>query len=87
MPWPDLINGTLEALAGLFVLNHCRVLSQHREARGVSVLSMAFFTLWGVWNLFYYPYLGQVASFLGGLFVVVANAFYVGLMLRYRRAS
>lgn len=81
----DLINGTFETLAGLFVLNHCRVLMDHRETRGVSIASTAFFTLWGYWNVFYYPALGQTASFIGGVVVVVANTLYVLLMLHYRR--
>lgn len=80
----DLINGSFELLAGLFVLNHCRVLHAHKQTRGVSIISAAFFTLWGFWNLYYYPALNQPLSFYGGLFVVAANAFYVGMMLRYR---
>lgn len=79
----DLVNGLFEALAGLFVLNHCRVLRRDRAVAGVSIASVAFFTLWGVWNLYYYPSLGQSLSFFGGLFVVAANAFYVGLLLFY----
>ena len=59
----DLINGLFEALAGLFVLNHCRVLHAHKQARGVSIVSSGFFTLWGVWNLYYYPALNQPLSF------------------------
>lgn len=80
----DLINGIFEALAGLFVLNHCRVLYAHKETRGVSLASVAFFTLWGFWNLYYYPTLLQPLSFYGGLFVVVANAVYLGMMFSYR---
>jgi hypothetical protein len=80
----DFINGMFEALAGLFVLNHCRVLYAHKSTRGVSILSTAFFTLWGIWNLYYYPALGQSLSFYGGLFVVAANALYVGMMMSYR---
>lgn len=80
----DLINGTFEMLAGFFVINHCRVLMQHKESRGVSLASIVFFTVWGFWNLVYYPALGQVASFIGGVFVVAANAFYVALMIIYR---
>ena len=81
----DLINGAFETLAGVFVLNHCRVLVKDKAVAGVSILSVAFFTAWGVWNLWYYPALGQTASFLGGLVVVAANLVYVGLLLRYSR--
>lgn len=83
MAWPDVINGLFEALAGLMVLNHCRVLRQHKEVRGVSILSCAFFTAWGFWNLFYYPHLGQMWSFVGGLVIVAANALWVGMMVVY----
>jgi hypothetical protein len=83
----DLINGLFELSAGFFVLNHCRVLLQDKEARGVSLASIVFFTLWGFWNLIYYPALGQMASFIGGVFVVLANAFYTFLMLFYRRPA
>lgn len=83
----DLINGGFELAAGFFVLNHCRVLAQHKEARGVSLASVVFFTLWGVWNLYYYPALNQPLSFYGGMFVVAANVFYVGMMAYYRRRA
>lgn len=84
---PDLINGLFEALAGLFVLNHCRVLHLHKQARGVSLASVAFFTLWGIWNLYYYPALDQPLSFCGAVFIVAANALYMGMLVCYRGAD
>lgn len=83
MSTPDLINGSFEAVAALFTLNHCRVLWHDKAVAGVSVASMAFFTLWGVWNLWYYPSLGQTWSFAGGALLVVANAVYVALLFRF----
>lgn len=83
----DFINGTIEAFAGLFALNHCRVLYAHKESRGVSIVSAIFFTLWGFWNLYYYPHLNQMMSFYGGLFVVVANVIYVAMMVIYRQSA
>lgn len=80
----DLINGTIELLAGMFVLNHCRVLFAHKQARGVSLVSVGFFTLWGIWNLYYYPALNQPISFFGAVFIVAANAAYLGLLVCYR---
>lgn len=81
---PDLINGLFEAAGGFFVLNHCRVLSKDKKVKGVSILSTVFFTSWGVWNLYYYPHLGQWLSFVGGLFIVLANSLWIGLMLKYK---
>jgi hypothetical protein len=80
---PDIINGAFESLAGLMVLNHCRVLRHDRAVRGVSIASVAFFTAWGVWNPHYYPALNQPASFLGGLVVVAANTIYVAMLAHY----
>lgn len=79
----DLINGSFEAVAALFTLNHCRVLLRDRAVAGVSIASMAFFTLWGVWNLWFYPHLGQTWSFAGGVLLVAANAVYVALLFRF----
>jgi hypothetical protein len=83
MNWPDIVNGTLEALSGVMVLNHCRVLRADRRVAGVSIASVAFFTFWGVWNLFYYPALGQLWSLAGGVVVMAANGLYVAMLLHY----
>jgi hypothetical protein len=79
----DFINGSFEAVAALFTLHHCRVLLRDRAVAGVSIASMAFFTLWGVWNLWFYPHLGQTWSFAGGVLLVAANAVYVALLFRF----
>lgn len=82
---PDMVNGGFEAFASLMVLNHCRVLSSEKIVRGVSVISVTFFMLWGIWNLYYYPSLDQPLSFCGGILVVLSNLFYIGLLLSYRQ--
>ena len=83
----DLINAAFECLAGFMVLNHCRVLLKDKAVAGISILSTFFFSLWGVWNLYYYPSLGQWWSFFGGLFIVVANFLWVALLLKYKTRS
>ncbi|MDQ8022214.1 MAG: hypothetical protein REI94_10260 [Moraxellaceae bacterium] len=81
----DLANAALECLGGLFILNHCRVLWMQQSVRGVSAISIAFFSAWGVWNLFYYPALDQFFSFAASLLVVLANAIYLVLIVLIRR--
>ena len=85
MSWADYVNGSYELLAGLFILNNCRVVYKDKSVKGVSIVSTVFFTTWGVWNLYYYPSLGQWASFWGGISVVSSNTLWVVLMLYYRR--
>lgn len=81
----DIINGSFEALASLFILNHCRVLWRQKQVRGVSIVSTSFFFTWGVWNIAYYPMIGQPFSFACGVLVTAANALCVGLMWHYRK--
>ena len=80
----DVVNGSLEALGGLMILNHCRVAWKDKSVKGVSILSVVFFTGWGIWNLYYYPHLDQWASFAGGLVIALANLVWIGLMMKYR---
>jgi hypothetical protein len=81
----DIINGLFEAFAALFILNHCRVLWQTKQPHGVSLLSTFFFTVWGVYNVWYFPHLGQMFSFYCGISVVIANLCWVGSIIYLRR--
>jgi len=77
----------LKPYLDFFVLLHCRKIIKDKEIKGVSILAIEFFTLWGFWNLFYYPHLEQWFSFYGGLFIVSANCLWVGLIIYYSRKS
>lgn len=85
MTWQDLVNGTFELLGGFAVMHHCLQLIKDKILRGVSYYATGFFFSWGVWNLYYYPHLGQWASFWGGVAIVSANCVYVSLMVYYHR--
>lgn len=80
---PDLVNGIFEAAGAGFMLLNIRSVMRHRSAAGADWRAVAFFGAWGLWNLFFYPHLGQWASFAGGCALVAANAVYVALLLRY----
>ena len=86
MQLADLINGLYESGGGL--MNCLNVLALYRDKKvsGVRILPQAFFTSWGVWNLYYYPHLNQWVSFTGGLLIVVANMAWVGLAIYYTRS-
>ncbi len=81
----DLINSMFELGAGIMILNNCRVTIRDKEVKGVSILSVAFFTLWGFWNLYYYPSLNQHLSFVAGILIVTANVWWVYLLMKYRK--
>lgn len=81
----DLINGLFELGASLFIANNCRILYKDKMVRGVSIISTMFFTTWGFWNAFYYPYIGQKWSFYFGLMVCLVNVVWVSMMIYYAK--
>ena len=85
MAIPDLINGIFEMFGGAFILLSCIKLYKEKKVRGVSWIHVGFFACWGYWNLYYYPSLGQILSFIGGIGIVVTNTALVIQMLYYIR--
>lgn len=81
--WPDIINAVFETLAGLLTLLNVRRIIIDKEVRGISMIPITLFTLWGIWNLYYYPHLGQWFSFVGGLFIMLTNLTWVSLAVYY----
>jgi hypothetical protein len=73
----DLINSLFEVLGAIMLFNNCRLLWLHKCVQGVSVLTTIFFTLWGIWNLYFYPAHALWLSFAGGLFLASANVLWV----------
>lgn len=84
---PDAINGFFELGGALLLLLNVRAILRDREVSGIHWGPTAFFTAWGLWNLFYYPSLDQWFSFAGGVAIVTVNAVWLALVLKYRRAA
>jgi len=81
----DLINASFELLASMFALLNVRRMLIDKKSHGVSKVATTFFVAWGVWNLYYYPSLGQWASFAGGVSMTTVNAVWLFLMWKYRK--
>jgi uncharacterized membrane protein YfcA len=82
---PDVINGLFEVCGGFFLLANVFKLYKDKRLRGYHWLSTVFFTAWGLWNLYFYPYLEQWVSFAGGIFIVIVNATWLGQIIYYSR--
>ena len=80
---PDIVNGAFESLGACFILQSIIKLHRDKLVRGVSWLHSGFFAAWGYWNLFYYPYLDQWLSFVGGIGIVATNTFWLGQIIYY----
>ncbi len=79
----DIVNSVFELFAGFAILMHCRAATKAQNVAGVSVLATIFFASWGVWNLFYYPMLGQWFSFFAGIFVMYANVMWIRAQFKF----
>lgn len=84
-PLQDYVNGVFELVGGFILLLNCYRLYVDKQIKGVSVSVVAFFTLWGYWNLYYYPSLNQWCSFFGGVLIVIANTLWVSMAIYYRK--
>ena len=83
---PDLCNAAFELVGACFLAYDCRVLARDKQLRGVYWPGRVFWASWGLWNVIYYPAIGQHASFAAGLLVLAANAVWVALAWRYRKS-
>lgn len=69
----DMINGAFEAVGAFMLMLNVRRLWRDKRVAGVHWGATVFFTVWGGWNLIYYPGLDQWFSFAGGALIAAAN--------------
>jgi len=84
---PDLINGSFELCGGLLCWFNVKKLLIEKEIKGVYWPIQGFFSAWGLFNIFFYSNLQQWSSFLGGIFMVIANITWVVLAWYYTKAN
>ncbi|KKN02521.1 hypothetical protein LCGC14_1116930 [marine sediment metagenome] len=82
---PDMINGAFELLGTFAILGHFRRIIKDKKVAGVSIMATVFFASWGVWNLYYYPHLGQWWSFVGGIGIFIGNLLWIGGLVYYTK--
>lgn len=81
---PDIINASFEFIAAFMLARNCWFTYKAKGTKGISIASSVFFALWGYWNIFYYPHLGQMISFYAGIMVTAINSVWVIQMIYYR---
>jgi len=81
----DFLNGFFELGGAYFAWCNTYRLWKDKEIKGVYAPAWIFFTLFGLWNLYYYPSLSQWYSFVGGIFLVLGNIGWCILAIKYRR--
>jgi hypothetical protein len=79
----DIINALFELTGGVLLFVNVWRLYRDKKIRGISILPVIVFTAWGFWNLYFYPSVGCVYSFLAGIIVVTANAIWLAQVFYY----
>lgn len=82
MQTPDLINGLFETGGAVAAWRNFFQLRRDRAIKGVYWPVYVFYSLWGFWNLAYYPMLNQWLSFTAGAVLVAGNVAWVITGLR-----
>lgn len=82
---PDVINGCFEFFGAPFIFLSILKLHKDKQVKGISWVHAIFFTLWGFWNLYYYPHLEQFISFAGGIAIVTANTIWLCQLIYYKQ--
>jgi hypothetical protein len=82
---PDMINALFELVGGILITLSIRKLYRTKSAAGVHWAPVSFFTSWGVWNVFFYPMVGQWYSFYAGITVMSVNFVWLSQIIYYSR--
>lgn len=80
---PDVINALFELTGAILLSLNVYILYKDKVVKGVHWLPTSFFVSWGVWNLYFYPHLGQWYSFAAGVLLVVVNIIWLCMMFYY----
>ena len=71
--WPDLVTGIFGVCGAALLFTNVLAIRKDKTLKGVRWYPVAFFTVWGFWNIFFYTHLDQWLSFAGGLLTVAVN--------------
>lgn len=82
----DIINASFEFVGIIAVWLNIRAILRDRQVKGVSVLNVLFFSIWGFWNIYYYPSLEQFWSGVAAGLLAASNSFYFFLVMRFKNA-
>jgi len=80
----DRINSGFELSGGFFIVLHILQALHDKSVGSVSIWSVAFFALWGGWNVYYYKAIQQKWSLRATYFITVMNVVWVSLLIYYK---
>ena len=84
----DQVNSGFVSIAALFYILNLLKLIKDKEVKGISKISIAFFSLWNVWTLFFFIAVSEYWWTIGAyVAVAILNITYIALMVKYSRGK
>ena len=83
----DLTNAFFEVIGFFLICVSVRDIRKSKGYAGISLAQICFYCSWGLWNVVYYPKIGQTYSFFAGILVLIANATWVAHAIYYGKIS
>jgi hypothetical protein len=80
---PDAVNACFEGVGAFFILLDLRRICIDRSVRGIYWPGRLFFAAWGLWNLMYYPAIGQPLSFIAGSILTTFTFSWIIVVIRF----
>lgn len=74
---PDQLNAAFETCGAFFTWANAYRLFKDKEIKGIYWPTTIFFTLWGCFNLWFYPTINQMWSFYAGIILVSGNILWI----------
>ena len=84
---PDHLNGCFETTGAIVTWFNVKRLLHDKMLMGIYWPTQAFFSSWGIFNLWYYSSLNQPFSFWGGLVLALGNITWVVLAIYYTQPN
>ena len=82
----DQINGGFIFVAALFYVLNLFKLMKDKDVKGISKVSIIFFSFWNIWTLFFFLMVTEFWWTIGAYVLVsVLNVTYIILMIKYTR--
>jgi hypothetical protein len=81
----DGVNSAFISIGGWLVFLNCWQLFKDKLLSGVSIISLVFYTVWGMFNAYYYLTLGKFEPMWAEVFISVGNLCYLYMAVKYNR--
>ena len=83
--YDQIISGFI-FVAGIFYVLNLLKLIKDKDIKGISKLSIVFFSIWNIWTLFFFLMVTEFWWTIGAYIIVtVLNVVYIILMIKYGR--